>query len=71
MLNNIVSMLQQFSQMTNPMVTMMQMYGNNLQFNQVMQIIQNKSPQEIEQYVRNACKAQNIDIDNILKTFRL
>lgn len=60
-------MLQQFSRAQNPMAMMMQMYGPNPQFQRVMQIVQNKSPQELEQYVRNVCRTQNIDIDNIIR----
>lgn len=70
MLNNIMSMLQQLSQSQNPMGMMMQMYGGNPQFQQVMQIVQSKSPQELEQYTRNICKSQNIDIDNLIKRFK-
>ena len=66
MQNNIIQMLQRFSQMQNPINMMMQMYGSTPQFQQIMQIIQNKTPQEIEQYVRNVCKTQNIDIDNLI-----
>lgn len=69
MQNSILPMLQQFAGVQNPMAMMMQMYGANPQFQQVMQIVQNKSPQELEQYVRNVCKTQNIDIDNIIRQF--
>lgn len=70
MLNNIMPMLQQLSQSQNPMGMMMQMYGGTPQFQQVMQIVQSKSPQELEQYTRNICKSQNIDIDNLIKRFK-
>ena len=67
MLNNIMPMLQQFSQAQNPMGMMMQMFGGTPQFQQIMHIVQGKSPQELEEYVRNICKSQNIDVDNLIK----
>lgn len=67
MLNNIMPMLQQLSRVQNPMGMMMQMFGGTPQFQQIMQIVQGKSPQELEQYVRNICKSQNIDVDNLIK----
>lgn len=67
MLNNLIPLMQQFSKAQNPMGMMMQMFGANPQFQQVMQIVQSKSPQELEQYTRNLCKSQNIDVDNLIK----
>ena len=64
-------MLQQLSQAQNPMTMFMQMYGGSPQYQKVMQIVQDKTPAQLEQYVRNLCKSQNIDIDNLIKMFPL
>lgn len=71
MLNNIMQILPQLSKCQNPMSMMMQMFGNNPQFQQALQVAQNKTPQQLEEYVRNICKTQNIDIDNLIKMFPL
>jgi hypothetical protein len=36
-----------------------------------MQLVQGKSPQELEQYVRNAYKSNGQDINAVLKQFGL
>lgn len=69
MQNNPMQLLQMLSNASNPMAMMQQMFGNNPQFQQVMQIAQNKSPQELEQYTRNLCKTQGVDINNIANMF--
>ena len=55
----------------NPMALLNQLMGNNPQFKQVMQIAQGKSPQELEQYVRNLYQSQGKDINQTASQFGL
>ena len=55
----------------NPMALMQQVLGTNPQFKQVMQIAQGKSPQELEQYVRNLYQSQGKDINQTASQFGL
>ena len=71
MMNNPMQLLQMLRGAQNPMQMMMSMFGSNPQFNQIMQLVQGKSPQELEQYVRNAYKSNGQDINAVLKQFGL
>lgn len=71
MMNNIMQMFQMLKCAQNPMQMMISTLGNNPQFNQVMQIAEGKSPQELEQYTRNAYKSCGQDINMLLKQFGL
>ena len=71
MMNNPMQLFQMLKGAQNPMAMMMSMFGNNPQFNQIMQIVQGKSPQELEQYVRNAYQSNGQDINQVLKQFGL
>ena len=71
MMNNPMQIFQLLRGAQNPMAMVMQLFGNNPQFNQIMQITQGKSPQELEQYVRNAYQANGQDINQVLKQFGL
>lgn len=71
MMNNPMQLFQMLRGAQNPMQMMMSMFGSNPQFNQVMQIVQGKSPQELEQYVRNAYQSNGQDINQVLKQFGL
>jgi hypothetical protein len=70
-MNNPMQLFQMLQGSQNPMQMIMSMYGNNPQFKQVMQIVQGKSPQELEQYVRNAYQANGQDINQVLQQFGL
>ena len=71
MMNNPMQLFQMLRGSQNPMQMMMSMFGSNPQFNQIMQIVQGKSPQELEQYVRNAYQSNGQDINQVLKQFGL
>ena len=71
MMNNPMQLFQMLRGSQNPMQMMMSMLGSNPQFNQIMQIVQGKSPQELEQYVRNAYQSNGQDINQVLKQFGL
>jgi hypothetical protein len=70
-MNNPMQLFQMLRGAQNPMQMMMSMFGSNPQFNQIMQIVQGKSPQELEQYVRNAYQSNGQDINQVLKQFGL
>lgn len=52
----------------NPMALMQSMFGNNPAFNMAMNMAQGKSPQQIQQIVRNIAKERGMD-DNQLNQF--
>lgn len=59
----IAPILQMVQNSQNPMVLLEQKYGNNPIFQKVMNSIKGKSPQEIEQFVKNTFFTQtNIKI---------
>lgn len=62
---NLLQLMPMLQNSNNPMAMLSQLMGNNPQFNQVMNILQNKSPQEMEQYVRNMYQSQGIDINQV------
>ena len=55
----------------NPMGMIQLMFGNNPQYQQIMSMVQGKSPQEIEKYVRNLYQSQGRDINQIASQFGL
>jgi hypothetical protein len=71
MLNNPLQLIGLLQNSNNPMGVLQQLLGNNPQYRQVMQMIQGKSPQEIEQYVRNLYQSQGQDINQIASQFGL
>ena len=71
MLNNPLQRIGMLQNANNPMALMQQVLGTNPQFKQVMQIAQGKSPQELEQYVRNLYQSQGQDINQIASQFGL
>ena len=71
MMNNPMQLFQMLRGAQNPMQMMMSMFGSNPQFNQIMQIVQGKSPQELEQYVRNAYQSNGQDINQVLRQLGL
>ena len=71
MQNNPLSMISMLSQSSNPMGLIAQMYGRNPNYQQVMQIVQGKSPQQLEQYVRNLCQTQGIDLQSLARQYNL
>ena len=69
MLNNPLQLIGMLQNAQNPMALMQQVLGTNPQFKQVMQIAQGKSPQELEQYVRNLYQSQGKDINQTASQF--
>lgn len=71
MLNNPMQLIGMLQNAQNPIGLLQQLFGNNPQFKQVMQIVHGKSPQELEQYVRNLAQGQNIDLLKLASQFGL
>lgn len=65
MLNNPMQFIGMLQQSHNPIGLLQQFFGQNPNFNKIMQIVQNKTPQQLERYVRNLYKGQNIDINSV------
>jgi hypothetical protein len=71
MLNNPLQLIGLLQNSNNPMGVLQQLLGNNPQYRQVMQIAQGKSPQELEQYLRNLYQSQGQDINQVASQFGL
>ena len=71
MLNNPLQLIGLLQNSNNPIGVLQQLLGNNPQYRQVMQIAQGKSPQELEQYVRNLYQSQGQDINQTARQFGL
>lgn len=71
MLNNPMQMMMMLKNSSNPMGMLQQMMGGHPQYTQIMRSIQGKSPQELEQYVRNLYQSQGRDIRQIASQFGL
>lgn len=71
MQNNPLQLIAFLSQAKNPNALMGQLLGNNPQYQQVMQLIKGKTPQEIQQYATNLCQTQGIDIKSLARQLNL
>lgn len=71
MLNSPMQIMTMMQGAHNPMMMIQQIFGRSPQYNQIMQIVQSKNPQELEQYVRNLFKNQNINITQFASQFGL
>ena len=71
MLNNPLQIMNILKQAPNPMFLIQQLFGNHPKYNEVMQMAQGKSPQELEQYVRNLYQSQGQDINQKANQFGL
>lgn len=71
MMNNPMQLMMMIRNSNNPMGMIQQMFGNNPHYQQIMSMVQGKSPQEIEKYVRNLYQSQGQDINQIASQFGL
>jgi HJR/Mrr/RecB family endonuclease len=51
------------------MSVIQQLSNNNPQIQQLMQSIQGKNPQELEQYARNLAQSKGINLDQFLSQY--
>ena len=49
----------------NPQQMLQQMMGQNPQFKQIVDSVQNKSPQQMGEYVRNAAQQKGVDLKQL------
>ena len=71
MLNNPLQLIGMLQNANNRGALVQRVLGTNPKCKQVMQIGQGKSPQELEQYVRNLYQSQGQDINQIASQFGL
>lgn len=73
-MNEMLQMLNQLRNSPNPMMLMQQMFGDNPIFNNAMRMAQGKSPQEMQQLIRNIAYQRgmsDMDLNNFLSQFNL
>lgn len=68
---NPLQMLGMLQKAQNPFGVLQQLSQNNPQLKRVMEIIQGKSPKELEQYVRNTAQTQGIDLNQLAQKMGL
>lgn len=68
---NPMQMFNMLSKAQNPMNLLNQLSQNNPQLKRVMEVMQGKSPKELEQYVRNTAKTQGVDLNQLAQRMGL
>lgn len=68
---NPLQMLSALQKAQNPMVLLNQLSGQNPQLKRVIEVMNGKSPQELEQYVRNVAQTQGIDLNQLAQKMGL
>ena len=66
---NPFQILQMFRNSNNPMAVMQQLSNNNPQLQQLMQNLQGKTPQELEQYARNLAQSKGVNLQQLLNQY--
>lgn len=67
---NPMQMIQMFQNSQNPMGLIQNMLGSNPQFQRVMQMVNGKSPAEMEQIARNLCAQSGVDFNSAVDGMR-
>jgi hypothetical protein len=68
---NPLQMFNMLSKAQNPMAILQQLSQNNPKLQRVMEIMNGKSPQELEQYVRNTAQTQGVDLNELAQKMGL
>ena len=71
MMNNPMQLMMMLKNSNNPMAVIQQLFGQHPQYSQIMSMIQGKTPQQMEQYVRNLYQSQGQDINQTASQFGL
>lgn len=66
---NPFQLLQMMKNSNNPMSIIQQLSNNNPQMQELMKVIEGKSPQELEQYARNIAQSKGINLSKFLNQF--
>ena len=70
-MNNPLQMIGMLQNSSNPMAMIQQLFSQHPQYYQIMGMVQGKSPQELERYVRNLYQSQGQDINQKANQFGL
>lgn len=62
---NPLQMLGALQKAQNPMGLLNQIAGQNPQLKRVIDVMNGKSPQQLEQYVKNVAKTQGVNLNNL------
>ena len=62
---NPFQLIQALQRSQNPMGFLNNLSQNNPAFKRVIEVMNGKSPQELEQYVRNTAKTQGVDLNQL------
>jgi hypothetical protein len=65
-MNNPFQMLNMFKNTNNPMNLVRQIAGNNPQMQGLINNLQGKNPQELEQYARNLAQSKGVDLKQFM-----
>ena len=68
---NPLQMLGMLQKSQNPFGILQQLSRQNPQLQRVMEVVQGKSPRELEQYVRNTAKTQGVDLSKLAQSLGL
>lgn len=68
---NPFQMFQMLQSARNPMGLLQRLSQNNPQLQRVMEVMNGKSPKELEQYVRNTAKTQGVDLKQLAQKMGL
>lgn len=68
---NLFQMIQMLQSARNPMGLLQRLSQNNPQLQRVMEVMNGKSPKELEQYVRNTAKTQGVDLKQLAQKMGL
>lgn len=68
---NPFQLLQMMKTASNPMAMIQQLAQNNPQLQPIIQNIQGKTPQELEQYARNLAQSRGVDLNKLLGQYGL
>lgn len=71
MMNNPMQLMMMIRNSNNPMGMIQQLFGQHPQYSQIMSMMQGKTPQQMEQYVRNLYQSQGQDINQKAYQFGL
>lgn len=66
-----LEMLNMLQKAQNPYGMLQQLSQNNPKLQRVMEIINGKSPKELEQYVRNTAQTQGVDLNQLAQRMGL
>lgn len=68
---NPLQMLGALRKAQNPMSLLQQLSSQNPQLKRVIEVMNGKSPQELEQYVRNVAQTQGVDLNELAQKMGL